>query len=252
MSTPSLPEQPEIQGLPPRSFPARLIGVFVSPRETFEDVVRKPAWHTWIAPLILVTISTVAVVETMLAKIGIERIIRLQISQSSRAGQMTPEQIEQQVQAGAKVAAIFTHVAPIFTVIFLLIVALVGLLVVNLILGGQINFGTSLTVVCYANVVTVLGGIMAIALILFGDPEHFNSSDPVPSNPGFFLDPSTSKPLLSLASSLDVFTFWMMGLLGIGYSEATGRKVKALSVFLVFVGIWVVITLIKMGVAMLM
>lgn len=247
MSTSSLPGQPDAQA-PSKSFPARLIGVFLSPGETFADIARRP---DWIAPLVLATLSTVAVVEAMLAKIGIENIIRQQIARSSQGSQLTPDQIEQRVQAGAKIGAMITHVTPIFTPIFLLVVAGVGLLIVNSILGGQIGFKTSFSVACYANMVGVLGAVMAIALMLFGDPEHYNPSSPVPSNLGFFLDPTTSKPLLSLAGSLDIFTFWMMGLLGIGYSEATGRKVKALSVFLIFFGIWVVLTLAKMGFSML-
>ncbi len=250
MSTPSLPEPPEVQeGPAPKSFPARLIGVFVSPREAFADISRRP---DWIAPFILLVVCAVAVTETMLAKIGMERIIRHSLEQSSRASQMSPEQVDQAVQQGVKVGAIFTHAfGLLITPIILLVLAGLGLLVVNVILGGHLKFKQSFAVACYANLVGVLSSVMAIALILFGDPEHYNPSSPVPSNLGFFLDPSTSKPLLALAGSLDLFSFWMMGLLGIGYSEATGRKVKAISVFLIFFGLWIVWVLIKMGFALI-
>src|SRR5205823_7749248 len=36
----------------------------------------------------------------------------------------------------------------------------------------------------------------------------------------------SSKVLFAVAKSFDILTFWFMLLLGIGYSEATGRKVK--------------------------
>ncbi len=45
----------------------RLVGVFLSPRESFADIVREP---DFVAPLIAIVLSTVAVTETMLAKIG--------------------------------------------------------------------------------------------------------------------------------------------------------------------------------------
>src|SRR5205823_11743531 len=90
-----------------------------------------------------------------------------------------------------------------------------------------------------------------IAMILFGDPEHFNAWSPVPSNARFFLGPETSKPLMSLAGSFDIFTFWFMALLAIGFSEATHRKAKSLSLFWCFFGLWMVLVLIKMGFAML-
>jgi len=86
-------------------------------------------------------------------------------------------------------------------------------------------------------------------LIFFGDPEHFNAQSPVPSNLGFFLSPDTSKPLMILASALDLFSLWFMILLGIGYSEASGRKVKALTIFFCFFGLRAVLLLIQMGLA---
>ena len=83
---------------PAQSFPERLMGVFISPGETFEDVARKPGF--W-APLIVLVLGSVAVVETMLWKIGAERLTRMGIEQSSRASSMPPEQINQAVSQGA-------------------------------------------------------------------------------------------------------------------------------------------------------
>src|SRR5579859_7223685 len=47
---------------PPKSFVERFIGVFISPGETFADIVRKP---DFIAPMIVLIVITVAVTETM-------------------------------------------------------------------------------------------------------------------------------------------------------------------------------------------
>ena len=86
--------------LPPRgSFPERFLGVFISPNAAFLDIARKP---DFIAPLIVGIVAAVAVTETMLAKIGMDRIIRLSLEQSGRASRMTPEQIRQAVEQGAK------------------------------------------------------------------------------------------------------------------------------------------------------
>src|SRR5213594_2068707 len=86
--------------------------------------------------------------------------------------------------------------------------------------------------------------VMGMAMIFLNDPEHFNAQVPVPTNAAYFLDPrDVSKVLFAVAKSFDIFTFWLMILLGIGYSEATGRKVKVLTMFLCFFGIWMVIFL---------
>jgi len=232
----------------PQSFVSRLVGVFFSPGETFADIVRKP---DIVAPLLVGILSAVAFSEVMLAKIGIERIIRIQLETSGRSANMTPEQIDAAVNQGARIGAILTHVIGFLAVpVILLIIAAIGLAIVNVIFGARAKFSTAFSVAAYANLVGALGGLVGIAVMLFGDPDHFNPAAPVPTGLAFFLDQAhTSKVLFSLATSLDLFTFWLMALLGIGFSAVTGRKAKPLSVFLAFFGVWAVYVLAKMGLA---
>jgi hypothetical protein len=235
---------------PAQSFPERLMGIFISPAETLADVARKP---DFLAPLILGVLGAIAVTETMLWKIGMERIVRTSIEQSSRASSMSPDQIDQAVRQGARIGAIFAHLGGIVMVpIVLLVLAGLGLLIVNVIFGARTKFKTVFSLICYANLVSLLGSLMAVAVILFGDPDHFNPQNPVPSNVGFFLNPrEVSKPLYALASSADIFTIWLLILMAVGLSEGTGRKVKPLSIFLVYAGFWVIWILVKVGLAMI-
>ena len=235
---------------PAQSFPERLMGIFISPVETLADVARKP---DFVAPLILGVLGAIAVTETMLWKIGMERIIRTSIEQSGRASSMSPEQMDQAVHQGARIGGILAHLGGIVVPpIALLIIAGLGLLIVNLIFGAQTKFKKVFSLICYANLVSLLGSLMAVAVILFGDPDHFNAQNPVPSNVGFFLNPrEVSKPLYSLASSADIFTIWLLILIAVGLAEGTGRKVKPLTIFLVYAGFWVVWILVKMGLSML-
>jgi len=235
---------------PAQSFPERLMGIFISPVETLADVARKP---DFVAPLILGVLGAIAVTETMLWKIGMERIIRTSIEQSGRASSMSPEQMDQAVHQGARIGGILAHLGGIVVPpIALLILAGLGLLIVNLILGGQTKFKTVFSLICYANLVSLLGSLMAVAVILFGDPDHFNAQNPVPANVGFFLNPrEVSKPLYSLASSADIFTIWLLILMAVGLAEGAGRKVKPLSIFLVYAGFWVIWILVKVGLAMI-
>ena len=235
---------------PAQSFPERLLGIFISPAETLADVARKPGF---LAPLIAVVIAAIAVTETMLWKIGMERIVRMSIEQSSRTSSMSPDQMDQAVRQGARIGAIFAHIGGIVVPpIALLIIAGLGLLIVNLIFGAQTKFKKVFSLICYANLVSLLGSLMAVAVILFGDPDHFNPESPVPSNVGFFLNPrEVSKPLYSLASSADIFSIWLLILMAVGLAEGTGRKVKPLSIFLAYAGFWVIWILVKVGRAMI-
>lgn len=230
------------------SFLSRAVGVFFSPGEAFDDIARKP---NFLAPLIVGILATVAFSEVMLAKIGMDRIIRAQIEQSGRASSMTPDQIDQAVAQGAKFGTIITHLIGLVAVpIVLIIIAAIGLGIVNLIFGSKTKFSTAFSVTCYANFIGVLGTILGIVMMLFGDPEHFNANTPVPTSLGFFMDQAhTSKPLFAAATSLDLFTFWFMVVLGIGFAATTERKTKPLSVFFVFLGLWVLYVLAKVGIA---
>ncbi|MGD0921957.1 MAG: hypothetical protein ABSA70_09370 [Terriglobia bacterium] len=72
MSSPAfVPAEPES---PPMSFAERFLGVFISPGPTFEDIARRPGF---IAPLIVTIVSGLVILETMIFKIGMGRIVRL-------------------------------------------------------------------------------------------------------------------------------------------------------------------------------
>src|SRR2546430_4028720 len=93
---------------PPKSFAARFAGVFFSPAATFADIARKP---DFIPPLVAGILASMVVTETMLWKIGMERIVRQQIEHSSRGATMTSEQVQQGVEQGARIGGVIFHVA---------------------------------------------------------------------------------------------------------------------------------------------
>jgi len=235
---------------PPKSFFERLVGVFVSPGATFADIARKP---NFFAPLIVSILATMAVFETMLAKIGAERIVRQSLEQSGRASNMSPDQMQQALEQGAKFTGIFMHLTGLLLApILLLVVAGVGLLIMNAIFGSRLKFKTAFSVTAYAYLVNLLGVIIALVMILVADPEQFNTQNPAPTNLGFFFNPrETSKPMLSLLGSLDIFSIWLITLLGIGFSEAVSRKVKPTTISLCFAVAWAIWVLAKMGLSML-
>lgn len=238
------------QSTPAKPFLSRLIGVFIEPGETFEDIARKP---DWISPLILLILVSLATVETMLAKIGMARIIMQQLTQSGQAARMDPAQLNQAVQRGASIAGIFVQVAAVFGApIVLLVVAGIGLLVLNGLFGQHARFKQVFSTACYAYMPHILGAAMAIPLMIFGDPNAFVAQTPAPTSPGFFMNPATSSHVAyALASSLDIFTIWFLVLLAIGLSRVSEKKAKTASIFLVFAGAWVLLIIAKVGFALL-
>jgi hypothetical protein len=236
------------EGLRSKSFLQRFSGVFTEPGKVFEDIVSKP---DFIGPLVLLILVSVAVTETMLSKIGMQRIIHASIAQSRQASSLSPAQINQAIERGAAIASVFAHVSALFGVpIFLAAVAGIGLIVLNGIFGVHVGFKKVFSVVCYADLPSVLAGVMAMAVMLFGDPDHFNPQSPAPSNPGFFLNPrETPRPVLALASSFDIFVLWFLILLAIGLSRVSGGAVKSRSIFFIYFGLWMILVVAKVGFA---
>src|SRR5471030_544063 len=89
---------------------SRIAGVFFEPAKTFEDVARRPSFLT---PLLLVIVASLIYTGLYSQHVGWERMIRHQTETSTRAAQLTPEQREQQIQVGLKIAPIFGYAIPV-------------------------------------------------------------------------------------------------------------------------------------------
>jgi Yip1 domain len=238
------------QSIPPKSFLSRLVGVFIEPGETFGDIARKP---DWIAPLLVLVLVSFATVETMLMKIGVSQIVMQGMQRSGRAATMDPAQMSQIAERSAGIMRIVMPVSALLGApIFLLIVAGLGLLFLNVFFGQRAKFKDVFSVACYANLPSILGALMTIAVVLFGDVDAFNPQAPAPTNPGFFMNPlTTSHAVFALASSLDFVVFWFMALLAIGLSRVVQKKVKTATIFLSYFGVWLLLVGVKVGVALI-
>jgi hypothetical protein len=238
----SISPAPEAPAVPSGSPWQRLVGIFWSPGSAFAEIARRP---DFVLPLALLVLTSVLSTEGVLAKIGIERIIRISIEQSGQASKMSPEQMQQAIERGVRIGGILAHITGFLTSpVILLIAAGIGLLIVNGIFGGELNFKAAFSIASYAYLPTVVRSLMGLALAFFGDPDRFNPRAPTPSSLGFFLNPlETSKPLFTFLSWMDIFTIWFLVLLAIGLSAATNRKVKPLGIFFCYFGVWMVLVL---------
>ncbi|MGH9470902.1 MAG: YIP1 family protein [Terriglobia bacterium] len=243
MTQPASPGAPRTEPGPARRF----AGVFFDPVSTFASIVREPDFWT---PLIALMAIAAAAAELILARVGMERIIRSSLEASGRAKGLSPEQIQKAVGAGARVGTVFAHLSFITVPIFLIIVAAVGMLILKAGFGLEIRFREAFSVTTYASLPNFLAGILGLVVIGLGDPAQFNPKNFIPASVGFFLSPQSVSPALyALATSLNLFTFWCMALLGIGFAATVGRKVRPRTIFFCFLGLWVVWTLLKTGAA---
>ncbi|MGH9447188.1 MAG: YIP1 family protein, partial [Terriglobia bacterium] len=145
----------------------RLGGIFVSPTETFRAIVRDP---DILPPLVILIGISVVTWELILSRIGIAQVLRSQLEMSGRASSMTPDQVQKYVSTASKYAPIIGRFAALVSVpFFILVVALIGLALMKAIFGLQFQFKTAYSVTTYAWLPWILSGLLAIAVVLFGD-----------------------------------------------------------------------------------
>src|SRR6266852_3327448 len=85
----------------------RIVGVFFSPKSTFEDIVRKPSW---LAPVILMTVVSLIACAVFNQRVNWREYMSQQIEKNPSTANMPAEQKEQRIEGGLKIAPIFTYV----------------------------------------------------------------------------------------------------------------------------------------------
>jgi len=247
MATPAIPPEPA----PQVSSIGRIFGVIFSPKPTFESIVQRP---TWILPLILVCLTSVTVIFVFSQRVGWRGFMERQNQTDARLQKqmesMTPEKREKMLETQTKFASIFGYVGVVLgTFIGALLVAGVLLAAFNLIAGAKVGFTTSLGIVAHSWVPEIIVGLLGILIIFLKDPSTVDIQHLVATNPGAFLSDDAPKWQESLLSSFDLFVFWYITLMSVGYSATNPKKISFGKAFGTVVGVWLFYVIVKVGFA---
>jgi hypothetical protein len=242
MSTPvpALPAEEK-----PLSEVERVVDTFVAPSKTFTDLRRS---SKWLVPAVLLILSTIAMVWVADIKIGFQKIVDnqmvLQPKAAERLDKLSPEDRARQMETIVKFNRIVSYCSPVIVLVFLIIVASVLLATFNFGLGTELTFNQCVAVTMYTSLTAIIKALLAILVIFMGVTESFTFQNPIASNLGGLVDPS-SHFLYSLLTSIDIFTIWTLLLAGIAFSCLT--RVKRGTCMAVVFGWWVVFILAASG-----
>lgn len=225
----------------------RIIGVFFSPKPTFEDIGRKPSW---LLPVALMTVLGLAVAFALNQRVDWRDIAGKRIEASSRASQLSQEQKDRQIEMGAKISPVISYCFGLLgPVLITLIVGGVMLGAFNLLGGANANFRVSFGIVSHAFVVSILSSLLFILVLYLKPPGTVDVENPVATNLGSFLPEGTAKWLVTLGTGIDLVTFWILILIGIGFAAFNPRKLKTGSAIGIAFVVWAVWELIRTGFA---
>jgi hypothetical protein len=238
-------------GQPGLSQGARILNTFFAPSKTFDDIKRSASW--WL-PFLLMAVVSYGFVAVVVKKVGFEQVtqnkLRLAPKQAAALERLPADQRAQQMKFAVIGSMVEAYGSPVGRLILILIVSLVLMATFNFGAGAEIPFMQALAVVTYSGLPNIIKGGLAIASLLAGaDPEGFLFQNPVATNPAYFMDPTKSLPLYSLAASLDIITLWVLVLTGIGFARVS--KLKTATTVGVVLGWYIVVVLIGTGIAAL-
>jgi len=244
MATTSMPA-PEAQSQPAVSPVGRIIGVFFSPKATFEDIVRKPSW---VLPVVLLTLFSLGVSFAINQRINWREFMSQQIEKSPQAASMSAEQKEQRIEGGAKFSPPFTYAIGVLgPIIFVLVVALVMWGAYNLLGGANTNFGTSFAIAAHAALTGLVNSLLYILILYLKPPGTVDLENPVATNLAAVLPDDSAKWLVALLKSIDVLTFWTLILLAIGFAAANPKKLRGSKAFTIAFSVWAAYVVCRVG-----
>ena len=226
----------------------RLIGVLLSPGETFQDINRKP---TWLAPMLIAIIVGVSSSLFLNWRVNPDwnRITRDMIrSQANKTGQDIPEQaIERQVKMFQTLGKITPLLVIVATPIVLLILS--GMYALGMMLmQAQTTFKKILSVVAWTLcAIGLVNAVVNSAALMVRDRESLDAINPrqpgtvSATNLSPLLESNASPVLKSLAGSLDLFSVWMLILMAIGLAAIGGsRKITPKKTGAMVVSLWLI------------
>ena len=216
---------------PPRlNFFNRLIGVYFSPGEAFEDVGRSAGIAL---PLIFLGLFTIVATVVTFNRLPMDKMMTQNIDRMVEEGRISPEQAEQQREQMRQFAPYMKIVGPVSAVLYILIfpLALAGIAkLVSMMMGVENKFLPLWSVTVYTILaVSLISSILFLILLYIKPVEDIDMNNPMGSNLAALLSmvgaEGLPKFVTALLTYVDIFYIWKVILLGIGYA-AVSRKLK--------------------------
>jgi len=236
---------PEVQ--PSVSPFGRVLGVFFSPKSTFEDVARKPSW---LLPVALLTLLSFGVSFAINQRTNWREYMSQQMEKDPRASDLSADDKERRIEMGAKISPAITYVAgALGPGILILLVTLIMWGSYSLFAGISTNFETSFAITSHAFLTGLVSSPLFILILYLREPGTVDLQNPVAANLAAFLPEDSAKWLLALGKNLDIFAIWSLVLLAIGFSAVNPKKLKGGTSYAVAFGVWGAYVAFRVGLA---
>jgi hypothetical protein len=228
-----------VQNKPSPGLAARLVGVLLSPRETFEAVVAKPRW---LGVMVVTLIMTSAAYYLILGSQDMQDAI---VDQQVRAIQQRGSEVSDQQIANMERFIGYLPVAyavGIFVLGPLFGAAIAGIFtgIFTTLMGGNGTFKQVFAVMNHAGVIPAISALFVAGMLALGARPV--GVRPPGANLGVFLPMLEETSFLAvMLRSIDMFLLWWMVVLAMGLGVLYKRKTGPIAT--TFIGLYIVIAL---------
>jgi hypothetical protein len=237
----AVPQTPA-NGKPSPGFFGTLGAIFFDPREAFSGLIRRP---TFLLPAALHLALALGFTAIWLQKADLGEFVKNQLIESGRWDNMPPEARAHIADSTGVVRVMSWVGAGVGAPLALLVTAGVLLFVFRFFYGGDLGFRQALSVVSWTFfAVGLVMTPMSVAIFFLKGDFAINPGEILQANPTLLLDRAeVAKPLWALVGSLDLFSFWIIGLLACGFGVAS-KKTTASALWGV-VAAWLLLVALK-------
>ena len=228
--TTTVEEQPAPLGLA-----GRIIGVLVSPKQTFAAVAASPKWLGVMAITLVIAATCQYVIFSSPAMQ--DEIFKMM----TRNPNMTDQQVAAVENLLPRIPRVIAGATLILGPLAAVIVSGILLLIFSTLMGGSARFKQVYAVVAHAGVVSSLSGILGAALIMVGAPP--SGTTPPGANLAIFVPMLEETSFITrFLGSIDLILVWWLITLSIGLGVLYRRKTSGIATTLL--AIYVVIAVI--------
>jgi hypothetical protein len=197
-------------------FLSNLFGLYVGPREAFVNIVKRPSF--WL-PLLLSVVIQLAFTGVWLSKMDLMEFLRNQAESAGKPFQAPPP------QAMGFIGGTFWAIALLAPFLFCALSGAVYLFIFRFFYAGEVTFKQCLAIIAHTFLATGLVStpLILTVFVLKGD-WNLAPQDVLQTNLTLlFARDAVSKPLWALFGSMDLFSFWILFLLAVGFGVAIKR-----------------------------
>lgn len=238
MATTAMPT-PESQPQAAISPVGRVIGMFFSPKPTFEDIVKTPGWIT---PLVVLILTGILLNVALAFHTNWSQVSRDQIERSKFASRQfeklddtaKAQAYEQAAQRGKTMRYVR---AVIGWPLLLLIATTIYFGAYRLIGGGRVTFGLSFVIVAFAHLPMALKEILGALVTMLKDPSAIDPENYLASNFAAVISPDSPAWQIVPLAFLDLFAIWVLILVAVGFTASDPKKLPFRKSIAIAVGV---------------